>query len=91
MIRSRSLGIEHHPCTAHVNVMSQSDDWLDSHDETLDHDDMEREWNSRRREFHVNGMRDGYEAGKEETVQEGFDQGMLFYLHFSREMVRLHS
>lgn len=62
--------------------MSQSDDWLDSHDEAPDRDDMEREWNSRRREFHVNGMRDGYEAGKEETVQEGFDQGMLFYLPF---------
>lgn len=57
--------------------MSQSEDWLESHDFKPDHDDMEREWNSRRREFHVSGMRDGYEAGKEETVQEGFDQGML--------------
>lgn len=64
--------------------MSDGDDWLDDslHDDASYHDDMKREWNSRRREFHVSGMRDGYEAGKEETVQEGFDQGMYQYHRF---------
>ena len=51
----------------------EDEDWLCEH-----HDDghiLEREWNARRNEFYVSGMREGYEAGKEETVQQGFDQG----------------
>lgn len=72
--------------------MSDGDDWL--HDvppeDTSCHDDMKREWNSRRREFHVSGMRDGYEAGKEETVQEGFDQGMHPYHRFTSQCIDYH-
>ena len=33
------------------------------------------ESNARRIEHETSGMREGYEVGKEETVQEGFDQG----------------
>jgi hypothetical protein len=36
---------------------------------------MYQESNARRLEFETKGMREGYEAGKEETVQEGFDAG----------------
>lgn len=65
-------------------MADKEDDWLDhdSCEERSQHDDMEREWNARRREFHVSGMRDGYEVGKEETVQEGFDHG-TFVIYFA--------
>lgn len=56
--------------------MMADDDWLHDEDAIYSKEIIEREWESRRREFHVSGMRDGYDAGKEETVQEGFDQGM---------------
>ena len=55
------------------NCAAEAEDWLCDDDD--DRNVLEREWNARRHEFHVSGMREGYEAGKEETVQEGFDQG----------------
>ena len=36
---------------------------------------LDAESNALRRAHETAGMREGYEAGKEETVQEGFDQG----------------
>jgi hypothetical protein len=56
------------------NSATEAEDWL-CEDDDDDRHVLEREWNARRHEFHVSGMREGYEAGKEETVQEGFDQG----------------
>ena len=37
--------------------------------------DLEREWRARREEHWAGGYREGLEAGKHETVQEGFDEG----------------
>jgi len=37
--------------------------------------ELEREWQARREEFWNSGYREGLEAGKHETVQEGFDSG----------------
>ena len=37
--------------------------------------ELDREWRARREEFWNSGYREGLEAGKHETVQEGFDEG----------------
>lgn len=37
--------------------------------------ELEREWKARRDEFWNAGYREGIEAGKHETVQEGFNEG----------------
>lgn len=62
-------------------------DWLDDDEDLASIDqttsveqnlreDIEREWESRRAEFRTAGIREGYDAGKEVTAQEGFDQGI---------------
>ena len=38
-------------------------------------DDLDREWRSRQEKFKNEGYREGFDAGKEVTVQEGFDNG----------------
>lgn len=38
-------------------------------------EELNREWRARREEFYNSGYREGLEAGKHETVQEGFDEG----------------
>lgn len=50
------------------------DIWEDGDEESLQ-EDIDREWKNRREEFRKSGLREGYEAGKQETVQQGFDQG----------------
>jgi hypothetical protein len=45
---------------------------------TNDAKELEREWNARREEFWNPGYREGIEAGKHETVQEGFDEGTFW-------------
>lgn len=55
------------------------DGWLEDDTESPSHSDLHREWNARRREFSTSGVRDGYEAGKEESVQDGFNHGMSLY------------
>lgn len=40
-----------------------------------DRHQLDREWETRRKEFHTLGFREGMDAGKQEAVQGGFDQG----------------
>ncbi len=40
-------------------------------------EELEREWRARREEFWNSGYREGLEAGKHDTVQEGFDEGEI--------------
>jgi hypothetical protein len=40
--------------------------------------ELDREWHARREEFWNSGYREGIEAGKHDTVQEGFDSGGVF-------------
>ena len=42
---------------------------------------MDREWQARREEHYSSGYREGLEAGKHDTVQEGFNQGAPCPLH----------
>ena len=44
-------------------------------EEEHDRGHLQREWATRRSEFWNSGYRDGIEAGKQETVQEGFNEG----------------
>lgn len=39
--------------------------------------ELDREWAARREEHFSSGYREGLEAGKHETVQEGFNEGEL--------------
>lgn len=54
-----------------------SDVWGDeSPCASTDHnDDLDREWRSRQEKFKNEGYREGLDTGKEESVQEGFDNG----------------
>eukprot|EP00890_Picochlorum_soloecismus_P003551 jgi/Picsp_1/4197/NSC_01706-R1_hypothetical protein CHLNCDRAFT_134848 [Chlorella variabilis] len=54
---------------------SAQDFWEDQDEEAQLQEDIDREWKYRREEFRKAGLREGYEAGKQETVQQGFDQG----------------
>jgi len=56
---------------------SAQDFWQDQEEEAQFQEDIDREWKYRREEFRKSGLREGYEAGKQETVQQGFDQGAL--------------
>lgn len=64
-----------------MKISSDGDDggvWEDDteYNETGGHrNELEREWYARREEFRNAGYREGVEAGKHETIQEGFDQG----------------
>ncbi|KAH7622270.1 hypothetical protein NADE_004857 [Nannochloris sp. 'desiccata'] len=56
------------------------DIWDD--DDVVDHEilhsnaeELDREWRARREEYWNSGYREGLEAGKHDTVQEGFDEG----------------
>ena len=40
--------------------------------------ELDREWQARKQEFWNSGYREGLEAGKHDTVQEGFDAGEFF-------------
>ena len=40
-------------------------------------EELDREWRARREEFWNSGYREGLEAGKHDTVQEGFDEGKI--------------
>jgi len=58
------------------------DIWGDEDD--VDHEiphsnaeELDREWRARREEFWNSGYREGLEAGKHDTVQEGFDEGEI--------------
>lgn len=58
--------------------MNAHDVWGDSDDEApgdVGQQSLEREWQARREEHTSSGYRQGLEAGKHETVQEGFDAG----------------
>ena len=63
-------------------TLRKDDIWGDEDDE--DHEipnsnaeELDREWRSRREEFWNSGYREGLEAGKHDTVQEGFDEGEI--------------
>lgn len=45
-------------------------------DTEVDTAELDREWHSRREEFWNTGYREGFDEGKLETVQEGFDKGI---------------
>jgi len=55
--------------------MNGADIWGDGEEEGDTQQGLEREWQARRDEHFNSGYREGLEAGKHETVQEGFNQG----------------
>lgn len=57
-----------------MDAHAAQDFWEEQDEESLQQD-IDREWKYRREEFRKSGLREGYEAGKQETVQQGFDQG----------------
>lgn len=44
-------------------------------EEESDAAELDREWQARRSEFWNSGYREGIEAGKSETIQQGFNEG----------------
>ena len=54
------------------------DVWNDEDDDGHSNAELQREWESRRQEHYNTGYREGIEAGKHDTVQEGFDQGQFW-------------
>eukprot|EP01018_Ginkgo_biloba_P024951 Gb_14769 [translate_table: standard] len=59
----------------------EDDDLLWEDEDQLDNSkgnivsDLDREWQARQKQFHTVGYRDGLLAGKESSVQEGFNEG----------------
>jgi len=51
------------------------DEIADAQVDTVD-TELDREWHARREEFWNAGYREGFDEGKQETVQEGFDAGI---------------
>jgi flagellar biosynthesis/type III secretory pathway protein FliH len=63
--------------------LKKDDIWGGDADHQIPHsnaEELDREWRARREEFWNSGYREGLEAGKHETVQEGFDQGEISLL-----------
>ena len=52
-----------------------SDDDVVHENPHLNAEELDREWRARREEFWNSGYREGLEAGKHDSVQEGFDEG----------------
>lgn len=56
--------------------LHEDDSFWDGSDQELEKSsDLNRAWQRRREQFHTIGYRDGIIAGKEATVQEGFNIG----------------
>jgi flagellar biosynthesis/type III secretory pathway protein FliH len=66
-----------------MDAHAAQDFWEEQDEESLQ-EDIDREWKYRREEFRKSGLREGYEAGKQETVQQGFDQGESLRLSIVR-------
>lgn len=55
---------------------SDTDDWGEgSPSPSSQHAELDREWQVRREAFFKTGYLEGLDAGKMETVQQGFDEG----------------
>ena len=64
-------------CCRHDMASSDDDVWGDGEEAAGEggREAMDREWQARREEHYSSGYREGVEAGKHDTVQEGFNQG----------------
>lgn len=51
------------------------DPWEEDDGATTTDSSLQREWESRRAEFHTSGYREGLEEGKQQAVQDGFNKG----------------
>jgi hypothetical protein len=58
--------------------------WVDLEGSDDDAAGLQREWGARREEFWNSGYREGLEAGKQKTVQTGFNAGGLDSMHVAQ-------
>ena len=68
------------------------EDWFDENDKdgvSFEKMQRERDWNKLKNTFLVEGFRNALDYSREETLQQGFDEGFQFGFHSSRSLSKL--